>query len=67
MIRTAKKLHKDQRGEMPIGPILILALIVIPLVIFLISARDDAAESTKAEWDKMTKEGTDITGVGGGA
>lgn len=64
MIRTAKKLHKDQRGEMPIGPILILALIVIPLVIFLISARDDASKSTKAEWQKMTTKGTDVGTVG---
>ena len=63
MIRTAKKLHKDQRGEMPIGPILILALIVIPLVIFLISARDDAADSTKAQWDEMNKSSKTVPAI----
>lgn len=64
MIRTAKKLHKDQRGEMPIGPILILALIVIPLVIFLISARDEASKSTKDQWDDMNTKGTSVDGIG---
>jgi len=35
-----EELHHDERGEMPIGPILLIALIVIPLVFFLITFRD---------------------------
>ena len=48
-----QKLHRNERGEMPIGPILILALIVIPLVIFLLSARDSATETTKDQWGEV--------------
>ncbi len=50
------KLHRDDRGEMPIGPILILALIVIPLVIFLLSARDSATDVTEAQWNEVIDE-----------
>ena len=33
-------LAKKQKGEMPVGTILVIALIVIPLVFLLIAARD---------------------------
>jgi len=51
-----QRLHGDDRGEMPIGPILILALIVIPLVIFLLSARDSATETTAEQWGEVIDE-----------
>ena len=36
-----REFNEDQRGEMPIGPLLIIALIVIPLVFLLILFRDE--------------------------
>jgi len=46
-----KKALQLQRGEMPIGPILIIALIVIPLVIILVVFGGEIAENfnTKAD------------------
>jgi len=46
---------KSQRGEMPIGPILIIALIVIPLVFILITQGQAIA-------DKFVEESDDILG-----
>ena len=47
-IQAIKKYQKNlrrQRGEMPIGPILIIALIVLPLVIALIIYGGQIAQS----------------------
>lgn len=41
---AVKTFHRDEVGEMPIGPILLIALIVIPLVFFLITFRDNILE-----------------------
>ncbi|NNL84709.1 MAG: hypothetical protein HKP27_03605 [Myxococcales bacterium] len=32
-----RALHKDESGDVPVGPILLVGLIVIPLVIFLLA------------------------------
>ena len=37
---SKQRLKKQQKGEMPVGTILVIALIVIPLVFLLIAARD---------------------------
>ena len=34
------ELHQDQRGDVPVGPILVIGLIAIPLVIALVIFRD---------------------------
>ena len=39
--KVVREFNQDQRGEMPIGPLLIIALIVIPLVFLLILFRDE--------------------------
>ena len=33
--------HQDDRGEIPIGPLLIIALIIVPLVLLLVYFRDE--------------------------
>lgn len=47
--KPLRNLHRDQRGEMPIGPILIIALVVLPLIFVLISFREKANESLASE------------------
>lgn len=37
---NSSSLQNRQKGEMPVGTILVIALIVIPLVFLLIAARD---------------------------
>jgi len=73
-VRSLKELRKEvavrkQRGEMPIGPILIIALIVLPLVIALVvyggqistsfqnatKGLTDNNKGAKAEHDKAVK------------
>ena len=38
--QTFRSLHNNEKGEIPVGPIVIIALIVIPLVILLINFKD---------------------------
>jgi hypothetical protein len=56
MSGVLQRFHKNDRGEMPIGPILILALIVIPLIFFLMSARDKATETTKSQFEDVVSD-----------
>jgi len=56
MSGVLQRFNKNDRGEMPIGPILVLALIVIPLVFFLMSARDKATSTTKEQFESVTSE-----------
>ncbi len=51
--RLLGALHRDERGEIPVGPILIIGLIVIPLVIVLISFRDELTDWLKEQWDRV--------------
>jgi len=36
-----RRLHECERGDIPVGPILIIGIIVIPIVIGLVIFRDD--------------------------
>lgn len=47
-----------QRGEMPIGPILIIALIVLPLVIALVLYGGEIANSFGKATEAVTKSQT---------
>lgn len=40
--KPLRNLHRNESGEMPIGPILIIALVVLPLIFVLISFREQA-------------------------
>ena len=46
--------RKRQKGEMPIGPILIIALIVLPLVFLLITYGGQIAESFTKATDEVS-------------
>ena len=45
---------KRQRGEMPIGPVLIIALIVLPLVIVLVIYGGKISESFTDATDRVS-------------
>ena len=51
------QLHDDESGEMPIGPLLIIALIVLPLVFLLITFRDKIREYLIGEGDRVIEAG----------
>ena len=36
-----ERFRDDERGEIPIGPLLIIALIIVPLVLLLVFFRDE--------------------------
>jgi hypothetical protein len=61
--KPLRNLHKNQSGEMPIGPILIIALVVLPLIFMLITFRDSAEESLADESDAVFGQGTDKTTI----
>ncbi len=48
-----KKALQLQRGEMPIGPILIIALIVIPLVIIMVVFGGEVADNFNEKADAV--------------
>lgn len=52
-----RQIIPDERGEIPIGQLLIIALIVIPLVLLLIFYRDEIAEFVKEQWDRVMNAG----------
>ncbi|GEM_PF-2154520 len=47
-----ERIHRNESGEMPIGPILVIAFIVVPLVILLTFFKDKLVEV----WKKITGE-----------
>ncbi len=53
-----KPLKNRQKGEMPVGTILVIALIVIPLVFILIAARDKIVPMFTQDIQDVTKDDT---------
>ena len=49
----ATRLHDDERGEIPVGPILMVAFIVVPLVLLLIIFKDEAIDFARERWDTL--------------
>lgn len=56
-----RALHRDERGDIPVGPILLIGLVVIPLVIGLVAFGDTLSDWFEDQWNKIT--GTDTTGL----
>ena len=56
---TLNRLHKDERGDIPVGPILIIGLIAIPLVIALVIFRDELLGYLRERFDEFTGAETD--------
>ena len=52
------ELHQDQRGDVPVGPILVIGLIAIPLVIALMAFRDEMLDYMRARLDDFTGANT---------
>ncbi|MFT6890436.1 MAG: hypothetical protein ACJASY_002485 [Halioglobus sp.] len=61
--KPLRNLHKNQSGEMPIGPILIIALVVLPLIFMLITFRDSAQKALETEASEVFGKGTDKTEI----
>jgi len=53
---SKRKLRKHQKGEMPVGTILVIALIVIPLVFLLIAARDKIVPMFTEDVQEVTED-----------
>ena len=50
LVRAVRRFDERRGGEMPIGPILIIALVVLPLLFILIMFRDDVTQYLNDEW-----------------
>ena len=48
-----RHLHRDESGDIPVGPILVIGLIVIPLVIALVAFGDAIVDWLKQQWDSI--------------
>lgn len=60
--RLKKKLigfHHDECGEIPIGPLLIIALIIVPLVLLLVYFRDELVEFFTGAIENLFSESDD--------
>ena len=49
--RTGRSLARDDSGEIPVGPLLIIGLIVIPLVVGLITFGEEMSQFLRQQWD----------------
>ena len=45
------KLAADDSGEIPIGPLLMIGLVVIPLVIGLVTFGEEVSQYMRQQWD----------------
>jgi Flp pilus assembly pilin Flp len=53
------EIHRDESGDIPIGPLLVIGLIVIPLVIGLITFGEEVMNWLEKRWGKVTDSDTD--------
>jgi hypothetical protein len=53
-IERGKDLHRCERGDIPIGQIVMIALVVVPLLLVLFYFRDQATNLIKTWWAKIT-------------
>ncbi|MBW1686268.1 MAG: hypothetical protein JRS35_14535 [Deltaproteobacteria bacterium] len=49
----AEQLEADESGDLPVGPLLLIGLIVIPLVIFLITFGSEIQEWFSDNFEKL--------------
>lgn len=50
LINLAQRLHRDERGDIPVGQIAVIGLIVVPLVLTLILFRVEIATFLIDQW-----------------
>ena len=50
------RLHNNENGDIPVGPILVIGLVVIPLVIAIMVFGEQLVELFKGKWDDLKNE-----------
>ena len=51
------RLHNNESGDIPVGPILIIGLVVIPLVLAIVMFGKDIAKWLKDQWTAVEGQG----------
>ncbi len=59
--RSLRELASDESGEIPVGPLLVIGLIVIPLVIGLITFGEELSAFLRGQWDLVGNSAGPIT------
>ncbi len=59
--RSLRELASDESGEIPVGPLLMIGLIVIPLVIGLITFGEELSGFLREQWDQVGNSSGAIT------
>jgi hypothetical protein len=54
--------HKSERADIPVGTVLVVAFIVVPLVILLVVYRKQLVTKFKELWDGMFAAGSQEAG-----
>lgn len=54
----SKRVHADERGDVPVGTLLVIGLIVIPLVLALTVFGNDLTTWLSEQWAKITGSST---------
>ena len=57
IVQVFRALHHDRSGDLPIGPMLLIGLIVIPLVFLLILFKDELVDVVSTEGKEVLKAG----------
>ena len=52
----ASALHRCERGDIPIGQIVMIALVVVPLLLVLFFFRNEAVALINTWWGKITSD-----------
>ncbi len=50
------RLHDDENGDIPVGPILVIGLVVIPLVIAIMVFGEELVKLFKRKWGEIQGE-----------
>ena len=66
ILDVVRRLHKDERGEVPIGPLLLIGLIAIPIVIALVTFGNEILKWLSEEWVKLKGTKVQDPGFGNG-
>ncbi len=59
--RSLRELAGDESGEIPVGPLLVIGLIVIPMVIGLITFGEELSGFLREQWDQVGNSAGPIT------
>lgn len=59
--QTWSRLVADDAGEIPIGPLLMIGLVVIPLVIGLVTFGEEVSKYMREQWDLVGNSTGPIT------